>query len=88
MFDFTMPNLFGEDNKMLLWVGLGLMVAAIAVYVFMTRKANSPPVMSQQAPPTQWENVPVAGQDVHPTELEPTQMTCIVNESGEQTCSA
>jgi hypothetical protein len=88
MFDFDMPNLFGEDNKTLLWVGLGLMVAAIAIYVFMTRKVDSSPIMSQQAPPTQWENAPVDTQEVHPTELDPTQMTCFTNESGEQTCSA
>lgn len=74
MFEMNMPALFGEDNKMLLWVGLGLMVAAIAVYVFMTRTAD--PAPQKACPPGDSACL-----------LQPTQITCITTESGEQVCA-
>jgi len=79
MFEMNMPALFGEDNKMLLWVGLGLMVAAIAVYVFMTRTAD--PAPQKACSPGDSACL------LHPTEQLPTQITCITTESGEQVCA-
>lgn len=98
MVDLSALNIFGGDNKTLLWVGLGLMVVAIAVYVYMTRK----PTASQQAPPASQQLYPQfqhssqvmeqpcqvhpAESFQHPSEQQPTQITCMVNESGEQVC--
>ena len=96
MFDFSTMNILG-DNKTLLWVGLGLMVVAIAVYVYMTRKPTTGqplPVSSQpqqlyqqfQQPAMESCQVHPAESFQHPSEQQPTQITCMVNESGEQVC--
>jgi hypothetical protein len=97
MFDFSTMNILG-DNKTLLWVGLGLMVVAIAVYVYMTRKpTSSQQPLSASQPQQQYQQFQQSSMEAcqvhpaesfqHPGEQQPTQITCMVTDSGEQVCS-
>lgn len=98
MFGFDLELLKMDFSNPMLWAGLVLMVVAIVGYFWMSSKKEEPvqqpsvsfapteqvmEIPTNSQPESQYQDHP---QQYHNLEDQPTVVTCIVNESGEQVC--